>query len=252
MMLENRAASASVTVVRELVICDLVPHIEKEMATRPQDPACLLVGQNLVRKEHRAELAEPPRPSSDLRNDRESASARRHSTCPPSGWRDAARSSIGWLRSVATMRRPVGSSRQHRPCHDTGSCGCFQHIPRLCLCQPLGEIARIGFEDQRHQKPVVRFPGRACEQLVGRHHRIAPSDAQGHFDPASNDRSLTYAAFVAAPWACLSMASIICGHIGIGSAWPMPSIIKSFAPGIEAAVSWPAAGPRRADRRCRE
>jgi hypothetical protein len=27
-----------------------------------------------------------------------------------------------------------------------------------------------------------------------------------------------YAAFAAAPWACLSMASMISGHIGIGSA----------------------------------
>ena len=42
--------------------------------------------------------------------------------------------------------------------------------------------------------------------------------------------------------ACLSIASMICGHIGIGSAWPMPSIISSFAPGIEAAVSLPPSG----------
>src|SRR6478752_7381659 len=46
----------------------------------------------------------------------------------------------------------------------------------------------------------------------------------------------TYAAFADAAWACLSIASMICGHIGIGSAWPMPSIIRSLAPGIEAAV----------------
>jgi hypothetical protein len=50
------------------------------------------------------------------------------------------------------------------------------------------------------------------------------------------------AAFAAAPCACLSMASMICGHIGIGSAWPMPSIIRSLAPGIEAAVSLPPSG----------
>src|SRR5690349_5735972 len=43
--------------VGELVIRDLVPYIEKETPARPQDPACLLVGQNLVRKKHRAELA---------------------------------------------------------------------------------------------------------------------------------------------------------------------------------------------------
>src|SRR5258707_9454284 len=53
---------------------------------------------------------------------------------------------------------------------------------------------------------------------------------------------INYAAFAAAAWACLSIASMTCGHIGIGSAWPMPSIISSFAPGIEAAVSLPPSG----------
>ena len=52
----------------------------------------------------------------------------------------------------------------------------------------------------------------------------------------------TYAAFAAAPCACLSIAPMICGHIGIGRAWPMPSIISSFAPGIDAAVSLPPSG----------
>ena len=51
-----------------------------------------------------------------------------------------------------------------------------------------------------------------------------------------------YAAFAAARCACSSIAPMICGHIGIGSAWPMPSIISSFAPGIEAAVSLPPSG----------
>src|SRR6185312_15501904 len=50
------------------------------------------------------------------------------------------------------------------------------------------------------------------------------------------------AAFARAAWACLSMASMICGHIRIGSACPMPSIIRSLAPGIEAAVSLPPSG----------
>jgi hypothetical protein len=43
--------------VRELVIRDRAPHVEEETSSRPQDPARLFVGLNLVRKEHRAELA---------------------------------------------------------------------------------------------------------------------------------------------------------------------------------------------------
>ncbi len=51
-----------------------------------------------------------------------------------------------------------------------------------------------------------------------------------------------HAAFALAPFACVAIASMICGHIAIGVAWPMPSIINSLAPGIEAAVSLPPAG----------
>src|SRR5882757_23819 len=45
-----------------------------------------------------------------------------------------------------------------------------------------------------------------------------------------------------AAWACSSIASIICGHIAIGKAWPMRSIMTSLAPGTDAAVSLPPAG----------
>ena len=36
--------------------------------------------------------------------------------------------------------------------------------------------------------------------------------------------------------------NLLCGQVGIGIAWPMRSIISSFAPGTEAAVSLPPAG----------
>src|SRR5262249_58695258 len=51
-----------------------------------------------------------------------------------------------------------------------------------------------------------------------------------------------HAAFLAAPLACSAIAPMIFGHIGIGNACPMPSIINSFAPGTDAAVSLPPSG----------
>jgi hypothetical protein len=42
-------------------------------------------------------------------------------------------------------------------------------------------------------------------------------DVDGRDKPGMTTLS-SYAALAAAPWACLSIASMICGHIGSGSA----------------------------------
>ena len=82
-----------------------------------------------------------------------------------------------------------------------------------------------------HPKPSLRYGFDLSPQERGEVRKRA----------ASGVRASNYGRAVA-PCACLSIASMIGGHIGIGMAWPMPSIINSFAPGIEAAVSLPPSG----------
>jgi hypothetical protein len=59
---------------------------------------------------------------------------------------------------------------------------------------------------------------------------IIPQDVTGLERQRTGSKALlekvcqltTHAAFALAQCACLSMASMISGHIGMGSAWPMP------------------------------
>ena len=132
--------------------------------------------------------------------------------------------------------------------------GAFEIAARELLRRSLGVAEAV----DRHQHEHV---GRAAGDILAfaavalrLHHRLALGDIahlaaiasafQFHgILPVLSLLSPTQCiAFAEAAWACLSIASMICGHIGIGNAWPMPSIISSLAPGIEAAVSLPPAG----------
>jgi len=116
--------------------------------------------------------------------------------------------------------------------------------PRECKA-----VQRIGFRAHPSRRGLSAAPqdevvangemvdprGEEARSAVSNHEAAA---GVGQLHRADKD----HAAFAAAPCAWLSIVSITCGHIGIGNAWPMPSIINSFAPGIEAAVSLPPSG----------
>jgi len=93
-----------------------------------------------------------------------------------------------------------------------------------------------------HQPQVELTTGNVIgtEALVRWFHRDLGMLSPGVFLPrlanANALDTLTYFSVDSA------IAPMICGHIRIGSAWPMPSTITSFAPGMEAAVSWPPSG----------
>src|SRR5262249_39398764 len=92
-------------------------------------------------------------------------------------------------------------------------------------------------------------PGAVFRNAIGRQVPMRGTDAacprcNVRFDVLQGLHSgdAAHAAFAAASFACAPIAPMICGQNRIGSAWPMPSIITSFAPGMEAAVSLPPSG----------
>ncbi len=156
--------------IGKLVFRNPVPDTEKEMTTRLEDPARLLVTLNLVGKEHHAELADHGIEASILERQRHGIGL---------SPRDPTIMRLPRLRMIEHRRIEIGGDdarvgrkpRCDRACKNSGSGGRLQHVARAGLGQSLGEVARIGLEDEGNQEPIVDFRDRSREQLVRRHHR---------------------------------------------------------------------------------
>jgi len=72
-----------------------------------------------------------------------------------------------------------GQARRHRARQHTGSRRGLKHILRRGVSDAFGEIARVGFENQRNKESFVEFRNRSGEQLIGRRHRSALPKGSG-------------------------------------------------------------------------
>ena len=136
--------------IGKLVFRNSVPDVEKEMTARLENPARLLVTLNFIRKEHHAELAG---------HDIKALIRKRQSQCiglsplDPAIMRQSSPCMIKH-RLVEIGRydaRVYRNPRSHRSRQNSSTRGRFQHILRLGFGYPLGQIERIGFEDEGHQ-----------------------------------------------------------------------------------------------------
>jgi hypothetical protein len=161
--------------IGKFVLGDSVPHIEKEMAAPFQDAARLPIALNLVGKKHRAELT-----GHDIKRLILERQSERIGLSPldPTIVRLPFRRTIEHRlieigRHDARLR---GKSRCDRSCEDTRPGGRLQYILRFNPGHSRGEVARIRFENEGNQEPVIDFGDRSREQLVGRRHDAAPSN----------------------------------------------------------------------------
>ena len=171
----------AVTTSHELVFLDPVPDAEHKPAARPQHAQRLAIASDLVGEKHRAELA-----GDDIErrsgNGSASASACRHSTRSAPGWA-AAKSSIGWLRSVAIIFAAPGNTAARAARQNPGAGSGFKN--------PLGrpgrdarrQIGRVGLEDQRPEIAIVEGRDRAGEHGVGSRHDLASAALPAPLSP---------------------------------------------------------------------
>ena len=127
-----------------------------------QDAAGLTVSPDLVWKEHDAELARDDVELSILKRQ-----SQRVGLLPP----DAIRP--GLLRRGLIEHRLIeigrhdasalGKARSDGARKDAGAGSRLQQVLRLGAGDPVGEIARVGFEDQRDEEPLVKRGNRPRE-----------------------------------------------------------------------------------------
>ncbi len=140
------------------------------MTARLQDAARFLVALHLVGKKHRAELAGHGVEASVLERQGQSVGLFPRNPAvgrlAPFGMIKHRLVEIG-NRHACLCRK----GRCKRARHHAGSRRRLQHGARIGFCQPRGEIARVGFKNERDHKALVHFGDRSRENFVDhRHH----------------------------------------------------------------------------------
>ena len=131
------------------------------MATRLQDAAGFPVGRNLVRKEHGAELA-----GDDIELSIRKRQRQRVGLSPGDAIIGQLRRGVIEHRLVEVGRHDAnlrGKPRGECPGDDAGARGRLQQILWINAGDPLGQIARVGLENEGNEEAVVDFRDRSRE-----------------------------------------------------------------------------------------
>src|SRR5262249_7961472 len=151
---------------------DLVPHIEKEVATPPEDTMRLFIAEDLVGKEHHAELAGYS--IEFLVLERQGKRIGLKPVNPLIMWLTCRGTIEHWLIEIGChnarlSRKPRCDGSRER----AGPRGRFQYLPRSYRCQSFGQIACIRVEDKGNQKAIIDLRDRPGEESVICHHGTA-------------------------------------------------------------------------------